>query len=87
MRSTNISVSLSYSNVFICYEHFFTSVQNGINLSVSRQLMAFSVVSQCIFEKKACILLELHFMFSQMVLVTIPCIKVSISYDRLIKFV
>ena len=79
-------MSLSYSNVLICYEHFFTSVQNGINLSVSRQLMAFSVVSQCIFEK-ACILLESHFVFSQMILVPIPCIKVSINYDRLIKFV
>ena len=50
--------------------------------------MAFSVVSQCIFEKKpVAILLESHFMFSQMVLVPIPCIKVSISYDRIIKFV
>ena len=49
-------------------------------------MVFFPVVSHRIFEK-AHILLESHFMLSRIVLVPIPCIKVSISYDRIIKFV
>ena len=53
--------SFSYSNVFIPYEHLFTSIQKRQLFQCFRTINgSFSVISNCIFEE-TCILLELPF--------------------------